>query len=41
MLLITLTGFHELLLGPEKEDVFGAVRDWILTHAARPAAMKL
>ncbi len=31
-------GYHELLLGPEKDEVIGAVRDWILAHAAAPSA---
>ena len=31
-------GFHELLLGPEKEDTFVALRDWILRHSREPDA---
>ena len=26
-------GYHELLLGPEKDDVVVAIRDWLLTHS--------
>ncbi|CAK0782822.1 hypothetical protein CVIRNUC_006017 [Coccomyxa viridis] len=31
-------GFHELLLGPEKEDTFVTLRDWILRHSREPDA---
>ena len=39
---VTLTempgGYHELIMGPEKEQVIPMVRDWILAHAVRNAA---
>ncbi len=31
-------GYHELLMGPEKEQVIPMVREWILAHAGTTAA---
>lgn len=31
-------GYHELIMGPEKEQVIAMVRDWILARAGRNAA---
>jgi hypothetical protein len=31
-------GYHELLLGPEKEEVIAIVTSWIVQHAAGAAA---
>lgn len=31
-------GYHELLMGPEKEQVRVDIRDWLLVHAAVPTA---
>lgn len=31
-------GYHELLMGPEKEEVIPLVREWILTHSSTNAA---
>ncbi len=33
-------GYHELIMGPEKEQVIPMVREWILAHAgSSPAKM--
>lgn len=36
-------GYHELLLGPEKDEVIGAVRDWVLARSgsSTPVSAKL
>ena len=31
-------GYHELIMGPEKEQVIPMVIDWILAHAGTSAA---
>ena len=31
-------GYHELLQGPEKEEAFVTLRDWILKHSREPGA---
>ena len=31
-------GYHELIMGPEKEQVIPMVRDWILAHAGTNTA---
>ena len=31
-------GYHELLQGPEKEEAFVTLRDWILRHSQEPDA---
>ena len=31
-------GYHELIMGPEKEQVIPMVREWILAHAGTTAA---
>ena len=31
-------GFHELLMGPEKEQAVQTLRDWILKRSAEPEA---
>ncbi len=31
-------GYHELIMGPEKEQVVPMVREWILAHAGTTAA---
>lgn len=31
-------GYHELIMGPEKEQVIAMVRDWILAQSGRNTA---
>ena len=31
-------GYHELLMGPEKEDVISLVKDWMLSHSGTSSA---
>ena len=31
-------GYHELLQGPEKEEAFVTLRDWVLRHSREPDA---
>lgn len=31
-------GFHELLMGPEKEEAVWTIKDWILKHCSEPEA---
>lgn len=34
-------GYHELLLGPEKDEVITLVTEWILAHATPAPAARL
>lgn len=31
-------GYHELLMGPEKEEAAKTLKDWILKHCPEPEA---